>query len=257
MPAAVETETPEIVQKWDADPLVLVSRRPRVLVFPQSILLREPSKEDAERFAFGAKDQKGESVRAADRQEVTMQVNAGVTFLGSWTTAWKLLNVEDASKAPRDARGRPVPPPYDSCVLVYPTTKARTMFDGPQFRDPATRAILGHQVSQAFKRVFAWIEMQDLEVSQIQGTVGLWQTPPGYESPELMLIPLKEVFAQKGAKGQWAHASMTASLKWFKDATHLGALHDYACRMEGGWNTAMACRDRARAWPAGTITGNP
>jgi hypothetical protein len=251
MPA--DTESQEIVQKWDADPIVVVSRRPRTLIFPQPLLAREASEQELAKWALGAVDKHGDPLRASDRQESTLTINAGITFLGSWTTCWKLLNVEDASKAPRDGRDRPLAPSYDSCVLVYPVTKARTVFDQPAFRDPATRAIIGKQVHSAFKRVFEHLQLRDMELSQSTGELGLFTAPPGYDSPEIMVMPLKDVFSQKGKEGQWAHQHMTQSLKWFKDATHLGALHDYAVRFPGGWNTAMLCRDRARAWPAGSL----
>lgn len=233
-------DDPTPTPAWDPNPLVVVSRRNRNFLFPAAVLLRDPTPEDLLRW-YGPK------ADPAERAEQTVTVLAGITFLGAMTTCWKLKDIRNASEAPQDAKGRPVPPSYDSCLLVNPENSTRNSFDLPQFRDRATRAILGPKVHEAWKRVFAFLKTRDEEQTK-QGQLGLWATAGGYDAPEMMLMPLRDALEHRTDLGQQAYGITLAAIPWVRNATHLGALHDHACHHAQAWPLVEAARKRIAAW---------
>lgn len=75
-------EVPTDPFAWDPDPVVLVSRRPRILYFPHVLLQRDATPEEVRRWA-GANDEN----TAGRRRDEQMFVQAGVTFLGTMMTS--------------------------------------------------------------------------------------------------------------------------------------------------------------------------
>lgn len=222
------------IPKWDADPLVVISKRIYDLSFPLPVLFSEPTKEDFDRWY------KPEAI-AADRGDKIIRLHAGVTFLGAFTTSWALRDIVDPNMVPKGA------PRPDDCILVFPDCTARDEIDGPQFRDPETQSLLGTEVFKAFKRVLDFIKMRDSHFTKTLPKHSLFTASRTGDSPEIMLLPLSEVF-QHGSSlmGQRAYETVLATVKTHRTATHLGALHDYARRNPNGLNIVEACRIRGR-----------
>lgn len=245
--AAKQNDDQEVRQGWDPNPMVAVSRRTRNFLFPASVLLREPTEADLVKWYAPKKVAPDKAPEVTNIDEQTLTLQAGITFLGCMTTAWALKDVRSASEAPQDGRGRPVAPPYDKCLLVYPENTTRSTFELPQFRDRATRGILGTEVNKAWMRVLAFLKGRDDELTK-KGQLGLWTAVGGYDAPEVMILPLRDILEHKSDLGQQAYGMTLAAIPWHRNATHLGALHDYACHHAQSWPLVDATRKRISAW---------
>lgn len=229
-------------RKWTQDPMVLCSRRARIIPFPTVLLLREPSESD--RAAIAAPLELGRS-----RDESHMTVVAGVNFLGAFTTAWDpvMVRAGSAQQAPKS------PPPADHCIIVAPYSRNVNLDKRPGFIDRETGLLRPEAVHEGWLRVVAWLRAQ--EQAQIDGPTGqanvpLFTTEPGFDAPEFVLCPLSEVLSQRTDAGRHAYAHAQAALPHAKDGAHLGALHDYAVRVNTGWTLVAGARARAAAAPA-------
>lgn len=221
-----ETSKPDLFA-WDPDPVVVVSRRPRVLYFPPDLLLRDATDKDVALWT---------SDRWSATQNKQLALGAGVTFLGCYTSSWAYH-----STAPGHApKG---PPPPDKCILVQPYTLASATMSqrGSGNVDPETGRLIPSRVNAALRRVMAFQEQH--------ASPYLFTAPDGYDAPELMLLPLSEVFTQKTERGQQAHTTILTTIPHLRANRHetmtpLGALHDYAIkfRTTAGRPIVDACR---------------
>lgn len=232
LPRADETETakPDLFA-WDPDPVVVVSRRPRVLYFPTDLLLREPTEADVAKWT-------------ADTWPATLNkpiaVGAGVTFLGTYTSSWAYLSATPGN-APKG------PPHPEKMRLVQPYTLASSVMSqrGSGNVDPETGRLIPSRVNAALRRV---MDFQEKHVSP-----HLFTAPDGFDAPEIMLLPLSEVFTQRTERGQQAHTTVLTTIQHLRAVRHevmtpLGALHDYAMKFKtrAGEPIVNACR----AWAA-------
>jgi hypothetical protein len=237
---ASQKEIETATEGWDSDPLVVVSKRIRNFAFPLSVLLGTAKDED--RAAW-----KAPTSRAADRDEHVLTLFAGVTFLGTATTAWAYRGLADPSKS-RDQKGRPIPPNAGDCVLLYPSSNVPSnIFEQDPFLDPLTRAIKPSEVQKAWVRVLEYWQDVDKDVTQ-RGRVGLWTPPGGYDSAELVILKMSELLGQTSQKGRLAYAAAQKAIKICRDSGHLGALHDYAVRDPQGSTIFEEARVRSRAF---------
>lgn len=233
-PPPNDTETARDPFAWDPDPLVLVSRRPRILYFPKVLAQREATDADYKRW-------RADDSTALSRHEEQMAVGAGVTFLGCYTTSWA-----DLDKRPGHAS--PVPD-VAKMLLVEPFTRARDLITGDRAnKDPATGRLLPARVHAIYLRILRHHQREALD-----GRVGLnpWETPDGFDAPEMTLLRLSEVFTQRTDAGQHACATVTSTIRHLRRNPHetvtpLGALHDYAVRARGGG--ASAILEECRRW---------
>lgn len=222
--------------EWDRDPLVLVSRRNRVLMFPGALLSREPTPDEVKRW-----NNYGPEMRTGDRDEKMLALQAGVNFLGAYTSSWAYRSVADVRGAPQGA-----PQPH-LMTLLWPYTNGREAVVGPLSGniDRETQRVRPDRVRAVLQRVVDYCRAHRAPTD-----VDLWTTPDGYDAPELQLIPLSEVFSQKG-DGAQAHVTAFNSIRHLratKDTTAtLGGLHDYAVRIRSGQAIMTECR---RWWAA-------
>lgn len=225
---------------WDPNPLVVVSRRTRNLVFPAAVLQREPTKEDMIKWY-------GPTSKAEDRDDKIVTVQAGITFLGTLTTAWTLKEITKSSDAPKDDKGRPLAPAPQTTLQVSPENTARNIFALPMFRDKATQALLCGEVSKAWMRVFKHLQARDEDLV-LAGQLGLFTTSGGFDAPEIMLLPLRDVLEHKTDLGQQGFGMTLNAIPTHRNATHLGALHDHACHYPQSWQIVEAARRRVQVW---------
>lgn len=218
---------------WDPDPVVVVSRRPRVLYFPPDLLLREATDADVRKW-------KGDEPGWSATLNKQIAIGAGVTFLGAYTTSWAYL-ATPMGTAPKG------PPPPEKCVLVEPYTFASATMRqrGSGNVDPETGRLIPAKVNAALRRVLAYHEQH--------ANPHLFSASDAYDSPELMLLPLSEVFTQRTERGQQAHTTVLTTIPHLRANRHevmtpLGALHDYALKFKtrSGEPIVTACR----AWAA-------
>lgn len=216
---------------WDPDPVVVVSRRPRVLYFPPDLLLREPSEKDIAKWT---------SDEWSSTQNKQIAVGAGVTFLGTFTSSWAYLSTA-VGHAPKG------PPPPEKCILVEPYTFASATMRqrGSGNVDPETGRLIPSRVHAALRRV---MDFQERHVNP-----HLFATTDGFDAPEVMLLPLSEVFTQRTERGHQAHNAVLTAIPHLRANRHevmtpLGALHDYAMKYKNraGEPIVNACR----AWAA-------
>lgn len=229
------------VPKWDPDPVVLCSRRSRIIPFPTVLLLREPT--EADKQAIMAPLELGKV-----RDESQMSVVAGVNFLGTLTTAWDplMFRAPSSQAAPRSA------PSVDHCVLVAPYSRNVNLDKRAGFADRDTGRIKAEAVHAAWMRVLDYL--RSCEEAQIKGPAGQANVPlftpeQGFEAPEFVVCKLSEVLTQRSEAGTHAYQHAQGAIAHAKDGSHLGALHDYAVRTTTGWTLAVACRARAMAAP--------
>lgn len=237
-------------QVWDPNPLVVVSKRNRSLYFPKILLQRDITSEDEATWAKeleAAESGKTGKTPLNIRQEAPLYLAAGVNLIGCYSSVFSFKKLEQ-NQRPVDGKGRPVPPPADKLVLLYPQTPAWRIFEGPGFVSSATQQIDASKVHAAFVRVFKYLKKRDEESAAAEGYVGLFQTPPGFSSAEILQMPLADVFSQKGQDGQAAYGYALSGVKIAKNLGQLGALHDYAFRHASGWNIVEACRTRSIAF---------
>lgn len=240
-PAPAPAQVP-YAPKWDPDPLVLCSRRSRVIPFPTALLLRAPTA--AELAAIDAPPEAGKV-----RDESYLTVLAGVNFLGTWTTAWDpgLHRAASSQAAPRGA------PANDRCILVAPYSRNAVLERRAGFVDRETGILMPEAVHAAWLRVLEWLRGR--ERAQVEGPAGQANVPlflpePGFDAPEFVLCRVSEVLSQRTQDGSHGYAHVHAAVEYTKDGAHLGALHDYAARTTTGWSLALACRARAVRAPS-------
>jgi len=214
---------------WDPDPLVLVSRRPRILYFPRVLAQREATDRDYQQW-------REPGSTALHRQEEQMAVGAGVTFLGCYTTSWADLET---------ARGHATAVPNSvKMILVEPFTRAHDLI-ARNNRDPSSGRLIPTGVQAVYHRILRHHqrEAQDGRC----GALNPWATQDGFDAPELQMLRLSEVFSQRTEAGQHAHATVTTTIKYLRRNPHesvtpLGALHDYAIRSRAGAAVLEECR---------------
>jgi hypothetical protein len=226
---------------WDPDPLVLVSRRPRILYFPKVLASRDPTPRDYEAW----RSQESTTLR---RQEEQLAVGAGVTFLGTYTTSWA-----DLETRPGHATRTPDPA---KMLLVEPFSRARDAIASQANKDPATGRLIPAKVNAIYRRILAHLR-KEAEDGRA-GTVNPWEPMDGFDAPELMLVRLSEMFTQRTDAGQQAHATTFATIRHLRRNPHeavtpLGALHDYAIRHVSGG--ARAIVDECRRWATAKKVG--
>jgi len=224
---------------WDRDPVVLVSRRPRNVAFPGGLIHRDPSAADLKAW----RDPTARNVA----NEHKLNIGAGVNFLGALTSAWALRGVPGPGQAPRSA------PPDTDLMIVNPDTTASAMLRGPAFVDRETRRVVPARVHAALMRVLDWLKGEEAHLQKERGILPqLFTADDGFdpEGPEFAVMPLSEVFSQRTDRGRYAYAAAKAGIKWAKSGSHLGALHDYACRDVTAFLLAMDARERLGRAPS-------
>lgn len=213
---------------WDDNPTVLVSKRSRRFMVPK--VLFEHAASDAE--AVGDR-----------RQEQWVTVHAGVTFLGTLSTSWRDLGAAGPGQVSAT-------PDMSRAVLAQPISQGQQIIrDTWANKDPATGRLLPPAVRTVFDRVFGYLRQHHAD---------LWRTDDAYDAPEMLMLPLAEVFLQRTAEGQQANAMVTAAIPVLRRSLHetitpLGVLHDYAIRHRGGGAQAIvaACKAKAARWKIG------
>lgn len=216
---------------WDPDPVVLVSRRARRLLFPRLLVERALTADEV----------------ATARPDLWVIAQAGVTFLGTLSTSWA-----DLATMPGHAS---TVPDMRRAVLAQPASWAQQAISAPGAgnKDPATGRLRPDRVREIFRRVFAYVKDTRHPTSP-----DLWTTVDGYDAPEMMMLPLSEVFSQRTERGQQAHEAVFKTIPVLRRVVHetvtpLGVLHDYAVRARGGGASAIlsACRAKAAKWKVG------
>ena len=221
---------------WDPDPLVLVSRRARILYFPKVLATRDATDADYQRWH-------ADTATIASRQEEQLAVGAGVTFLGTWTTSWNDLHT---------TRGHATSIPDPSkMLLVEPFSRVRDAITRRENKDPATGRLLPHRVAAIYARIVRHLQREAAD--ERAGVLNPWEVQDGFDGPELALVRLSEMFTQRTEAGQQAHATVTSTIRHLRRDRHevltpLGALHDYAVRGKGGG--ASAILEECRRWAA-------
>lgn len=232
------TEPPFDPWAWDPDPVVVVSRRPRVLYFPPDLLLREPTEADVKRWT-SANGSGGGDIAWSSTLNKQLALGAGVTFLGAYTSSWA-YHTTAPGHAPKG------PPPPDKMLLVQPYTFASATMSAPGSGnvDPETRRLLPHRVHAALRRV--------LDYHEKHASPHLFRALDGHDAPEVMVLPLSEVFSQRTERGQQAHTTVLVTIPHLRANRHevmtpLGALHDYAIKFKtrAGDPIVTACRQWA------------
>lgn len=221
---------------WDPDPVVLVSRRNRVLTFPAALLRGEMSDDAVRRYMDPPKD----SGAVGTREEKMLAVLAGVNFLGARTTAWSHLRTQQ-SHAPTGA------PDPNAMITVWPYCTGHDIVaakGGPNY-DRETGKVRPDGIRMTLLRVLEFHKRH-----RPADSADLWATADGFDAPELSLLRLSEVFRQHTPAGRDAHVSVTAAIPHLRRTAevlpHLGALHDYAIRDRAGSGIMMACRQWAQ-----------
>lgn len=228
--------------RWDPDPVVLCSRRSRIIPFPTLVLLREPT--DADRKALEAPPELGKL-----RDEGQMAVAAGVNFLGTLTTAWDpaMYRAPSSQAAPKS------PPNLDRCLLVAPSSRNVQLDKRPGFVDHETKLVKPEAVHAAWTRVLNWLraeEQRQIDGPEGRANVPLFVAEQGFDAPEFVVCRLSEVLSQRTTTGGHAYQHAQGAIAHAKHGGQLGALHDYAVRTQTGWTLAVACRARAAAAPS-------
>ena len=127
------------------------------------------------------------------------------------------------------------------------------MLRGPAFVDRETRRVVPARVHAALLRVVEWLRNEERHLQDTKGVQPLLFTADdGFdpEGPEVAVMPLSEVFAQRTDRGRYAYAAAQAGIRWAKSGSHLGALHDYACREPAAWLLAQGARERLGRAPS-------
>ncbi len=232
---ARDTDASSPSPAWDRDPIVVASRRPRVMYFPAKVLLGEPSAADLKKWH-------GPEATGMDRGDVAMRIEAGITFLGAFTTQWMLRGVQSMSQAPKVAPGP------DLCTVLWPTGGAdNTIRNAQAFKVPETKDLNPVAINAAWCRVFKYLRDQEKRVLAESGepSLALFATLDGFDAPEVVITKLSDILGQRTQEGQWAHPHMSNAIAYAKNGAHLGALHDYAVRTPGAWSIVESCRAQA------------
>lgn len=240
MPQTAPSDTPAAPPSfaWDRDPVVVVSRRPRNVAFPGGLVHRDPTPAEIKAW-------RDPTSRGAAEHRLTL--GAGVNFLGALTSSWALRGVPGPGQAPRSA------PPEQDLMVITPDTTASALLRGPGFIDRDSRRVVPALVHAALVRVLDWLRAEEKHLESTSGIQPLLFTADdGFDpmGPEVAVMPLSEVFSQRTDRGRYAFAATLASLKWAKHGSHLGALHDYACRDPSAWNVTLGARERLGKAPS-------
>lgn len=220
--------------EWDRDPVVLVSRRNRVLVFPGALLSRDPTADEVKRWTTPI-DEAHPEARTEPLDLKMLSLQAGVNFLGAYTSSWA-YRTTDGRAAPQGA-----PQPH-LMTLLWPYTNGRESVVGPLSGniDRDVQRVRPDRVRAVLRRVIDYCQAHRAPTD-----VDLWTTPDGYDAPELQLMPLSEVFSQKG-EGAQAHVTAFNSIRHLRATRDtiatLGGLHDYAVRSRSGQAIMTECR---------------
>lgn len=210
---------------WSPDPLVVVSRRPRIVYFPEVLLTRGAT--DAERKAWAA-----EGATSQTRGEVQLALNAGVTFLGEFTSAWAYLGTTPGhapAGAPEEAKR----------LIVMPYTNGASLLNHPGNKDRERQRLRPDRVREAMARILAYM--------QTTPDARLFEAADGYDAPELQVLNLSAIFRQRDEASQQAHATILSAVPHTRNYVretriHIGALHDYAIRDRAARPILDACR---------------
>lgn len=221
---------------WDPDPVVLVSRRNRVLTFPAALLRGEMSDDAVKRYMDPMRD----IGAVGTREEKMLALVAGVNFLGTRTTSWGLLKTQP-NHAPTGA------PDPNAMITVWPFCSGHdlvTTKGGPNW-DREVGKVLPSGIRAALMRVLDFCRKH-----RPADASDLWATADGFDAPELSLLKLSEVFRQNTPAGRDAHVSVVNAIPHLRRTPEvlapLGALHDYAVRDRAGAGIMMACRQWAQ-----------
>jgi len=209
--------------------MVLVSKRIRNVQFPRALLDKDATPEQMARWL-------ARESTASERNEATMNILAGVTFLATWTSAWSYREATGVSQVPKGA------PREQDMVLVTPP--ATSTLSGRDWKDRESGRPNPAVQHAAWRRVVAYLKARG-EALREAGDFDMWSPDDGAEGPEVMLLPLADMLNRKTDAGRQAEAATLAAIPWCRESAHLGALHDYAARSPGSWNIATACRARA------------
>lgn len=217
---------------WDPDPLVVVSRRGRIVMFPADLLREEPSDEQVKSWTTW------KETRAEERDEKQLVFHPGVNFVACRTSAFHYLH-----HAANVVAGSTAPPPPDALRTVALATTGADLLAGPMSGnlDRDTGKVRPDRLRAAFERVLAF-----LQTHRAPRSPDLWNPPNGFDAPELMLLPLSEVLTGKTEQGQQAKNIVETTLQSFRRtndaALIVGALHDYAIRSRPAANIMAECR---------------
>lgn len=233
---------------WDPDPIVLVSKRPRRLYFPRLLIDRDATPEEIKAWTTPPDPLPNGATRPGPhlpsvRQDQWIVAQAGVTFLGTYSTSWAdLATVQGHATAI---------PNMQRAILAQPVTQAQAaIINNPANKDHATGRMRPDKVRAIFERVFRY-----LREHRHPSAPDLWTSADGYDAPEMMLLPLSELFTQRTEAGQHAHAMVVKAIPHLRRVVHetvapLGVLHDYAIRSRSGGASAILsqCRAMAAKW---------
>lgn len=236
MAAAEKTPPPVDRFAWDPDPLVLVSAHNRVLPFPAALLRGDMTDEQVRRHFDPPRDPS----LAGAKDEKTLNLIAGVNFLGARTTSWAYLKT-----APQGAPSGPPDP--NATITVWPYCTGHdviTQRGGPNW-DRDSGKVRPAGIHATLVRILEFSRKH-----QRPGEFNLWETVDGFDAPELSLLRLSDVFRQTGEAGRHAHATAVNSVAFLRRTpdviAHVGALHDYAIRDRAGSGILAACRTWAQ-----------
>jgi len=212
--------------EWVADPIVLVSKRRRSIPFPADLLVRESTAADVAAWS-------NSDARPGRSNMQTIDVCAGVTFLGVMSTQFALLSIASASSAPRNA------PPPEQCAIVHPYGSAPSVLGHPLIADRETRRPVITKVHAGWMRVVDWLRGEHC-------VPGLFSVDFESDAPEMMVMALSKVLAPRTSEEQAAHAYALRGCAYYKHGIHAGALHDYAVRHHSAFQFVEALRQRGR-----------
>ncbi len=103
---------------WQPDPVVVVSRRNRVLAYPADLIKGDPTPEQVRRWT-------NPEARAEHRNDKMLALIAGVNFIGCRTSSWAYLHTQQGQQ--------PQGPPQDSQqVLVWPQMSQHADISNPR-----------------------------------------------------------------------------------------------------------------------------
>lgn len=244
-PLAPELSLP--VVRWEKDPLVVVSRRKRNIAFPLAVLLRQPTEADVHAWEQPpGKDFHEQSTAISARNDRQLTLEAGVTFLGCYTTAWTLRGIQEQRQYPKAA------PEPDTLILVSPASSARDHVLGARSPswDREAQRIDAFKVSAGWERVLKYLHAaEDRTHARDPSTQRLFTADDGFETPEVAVLRLSELLNMSTDAARAVHPYVMTAIPWAKNPEHLGALHDYAVRSASGWLVAGECRKRAHTAP--------
>ena len=209
--------------------MVLVSKRTRNVQFPRALLDKDAAPEQMAKWLAPAST-------AGERNEATLNILAGVTFLAAWTSAWAYREAGGPNAVPKGA-----PRETDMVLVTPPATATLSGRDWKDRESGRPNPVVQHA---AWRRIVAYLKARG-EALREAGDFDMWTADDGAEGPEVMLLPLGDMLTRRNDAGRQAEAATLAAIPWCRESAHLGALHDYAARSAGSWNIATACRARA------------